>query len=68
MLQMRGFSHRGSCEKSLEGNDMSLEGNGGLSGGVPHAPQRSAQASLGSIGSEQSEGSDPLGVVGAPTP
>ena len=47
-------------DKSLEGNDMSLEGNGGLSGSVPHAPQRSAQASLCSIGSEQSEGSHPL--------
>ena len=35
MLQMRGFSHRGACEKSLEGNDRGLEGNGGPSGGVP---------------------------------
>src|SRR5918995_4936095 len=39
---------------------MSLEGNGGPSGGVPHYLQRSAQASLCSIGSGQSEGSDPL--------
>ena len=27
---------------SLEGNDMSLEGNGGLSGGVPHPAKASA--------------------------
>jgi hypothetical protein len=54
---------------------MSLEGNGGPSGGVPHYLQSSAQASLCSIGSGQSEGSklspcrgssDPLIEAGAP--
>jgi hypothetical protein len=49
-------------DKSLEGNDKSLEGNGGPSGGVPHYLQSSAQ--VGIAAQEQGKAKTALQGVG----